>query len=108
MADAQDGDSNGSRDPPSAAAPKYEKEAVPKAEYEKEVLPRAESEVQRGHVQEYAPVKDGIELRPKPTTDPLDPLNFARPKKWVCLAIVMWLCKSRPPFPRPSVARGEA
>lgn len=29
------------------------------------------------------------ELFPTPTTDALDPLNFARWQKWTCLAIVM-------------------
>ena len=99
MADAKDGDAKGSHDPPPAppspTAPKY-------AVYDQEA--KAEPEVKRGYVQEYAPVRDGIELHPKPTTDPLDPLNFARYKKWVCLAIVMWMCKSRPsPFVRPSL-----
>ncbi|KAF8254210.1 MFS general substrate transporter [Wilcoxina mikolae CBS 423.85] len=48
------------------------------------------SEVEKGYIQEYAPAKDGIELHPKPTTDPLDPLNFSRCRKFTCLGIVMW------------------
>jgi Na+/melibiose symporter-like transporter len=48
-------------------------------------------EQDKGYVQEYAPAKDGIELHPKPTTDPLDPLNFSRAQKLTCLSIVMAL-----------------
>lgn len=44
-----------------------------------------------GYIQEYAPAGDGIELNPKPTSDPLDPLNFPRFQKWTCMAIVMMM-----------------
>jgi hypothetical protein len=44
-----------------------------------------------GFVQEYTPVKDGIELHPKPTADLLDPLNFPKWQKWTALGIVMWM-----------------
>ena len=33
--------------------------------------------------------KDGINVHPQPTTDPLDPLNWPRWRKRVILAIVM-------------------
>ncbi|KAA8908822.1 major facilitator superfamily domain-containing protein [Sphaerosporella brunnea] len=45
----------------------------------------------KGYVREYAPAKDGIELHPKPTIDPLDPLNFSKAQKLTCLSIVMAL-----------------
>lgn len=49
-------------------------------------------DAENGYVQELAPAKvDGIELHPKPTSDPLDPLNFSRFRKWTCLGIVMWM-----------------
>lgn len=51
------------------------------------LTPTYDTEV--GIVQEYGTVRDGIELHPRPTTDPLDPLNFSRGRKWTCLAIVM-------------------
>ena len=108
MADAKDGDAKGSHDPPPAPPSPAEPKYIVYDEAEKEVKPEAEKEVKRGYVQEYAPVRDGIELRPKPTTDPLDPLNFPRHKKWVCLAIVMWMCKSRAPFLRLSVRHSWA
>lgn len=44
-----------------------------------------------GYVKEFAPAKGGIELYPKPTEDPLDPLNFSRIEKWTILGIVMWM-----------------
>jgi len=45
---------------------------------------------QKGYVREFAAPKAGIELHPKPATDKLDPLNFSRPQKLVCLAVVMF------------------
>lgn len=36
-------------------------------------------------------MKDGIALHPQPTSDPLDPLNWASWRKNVMLAIVMAL-----------------
>lgn len=44
-----------------------------------------------GYVKEFAPAKGGVELHPKPTEDPLDPLNFSRIEKWTILGIVMWM-----------------
>lgn len=44
-----------------------------------------------GYVQEFAPAREGVELRPKPTDDPLDPLNFPKLQKWTALGIVMWM-----------------
>jgi hypothetical protein len=44
-----------------------------------------------GYVKEFALAKGGIELCPKPTEDPLDPLNFSRIEKWTILGIVMWM-----------------
>jgi hypothetical protein len=49
--------------------------------------------VEKGYIHEFAPAKDGIEINPKPTTDPLDPLNFSQSRKFTCLGIVMWMCK---------------
>jgi hypothetical protein len=43
-----------------------------------------------GFVREFAAVKDGIELHPKPTSDPLDPLNFPKARKFAALGVVMW------------------
>ena len=34
---------------------------------------------------------EGLELHPKPTSDPLDPLNWSSFKKHSILAIVMWM-----------------
>lgn len=33
----------------------------------------------------------GKELFPSPTTDPLDPLNWPRWRKYICIAIVMYM-----------------
>lgn len=33
--------------------------------------------------------KDGIKIHPQPTSDPLDPLNWSRWRKYPILAIVM-------------------
>lgn len=49
------------------------------------------SEAVAGYVKEFTPAIGGIELCPKPTEDPLDPLNFSRMEKWVILGIVMWM-----------------
>jgi len=53
--------------------------------------PAYDNQHEVGFVQEYTPVKRGIELHPKPTADPLDPLNFPRWRKWAALGIVMWM-----------------
>lgn len=47
-------------------------------------------EQDQGYVQEYAAPKAGIELRPRPTSDRFDPLNFSRSQKLICLAVVMY------------------
>lgn len=44
-----------------------------------------------GYIEEYLPGKGNVGLDPKPTTDPLDPLNFSRGMKWAVLGIVMWM-----------------
>ncbi|CAZ85746.1 unnamed protein product [Tuber melanosporum] len=54
-------------------------------------IPAYDNNHEAGFVQEYTPAKDGIELHPKPTADPLDPLNFPRWQKWTALGIVMWM-----------------
>jgi hypothetical protein len=35
--------------------------------------------------------RNGVQLHPQPTTDPLDPLNWSNLRKYTILAIVMWL-----------------
>ena len=35
--------------------------------------------------------RNGVPLHPQPTTDPLDPLNWSKIRKYTILAIVMWL-----------------
>lgn len=49
------------------------------------VLPKVPS-TDFGFIAEY---RDGIELIPRPTGDPLDPVNFSKWEKRVTLGIVM-------------------
>lgn len=76
-------------DPPTTTPSMPSKEyGIMEEKKDSEILaPAYDTEV--GIVQEYGAVREGIELQPKPTTDPLDPLNFSRGRKWACLAIVM-------------------
>ena len=57
-----------------------------------------------GFVQEFAAVRDGIELHPKPTSDPLDPLNFSKASKFAALGVVMWKFV---PNPHAAMVSGE-
>lgn len=41
-----------------------------------------------GYIREFAP---GVQMRPWPTEDELDPLNWSRVQKWTSLGIVMWM-----------------
>lgn len=41
-----------------------------------------------GYLREFAP---GMRMRPWPTEDALDPLNWSRAQKWTSLGIVMWM-----------------
>ena len=54
------------------------------------VLPKAPS-TEFGFVSEYHIGIDGIELVPRPTKDPLDPVNFSKWEKRVTLGIVMFM-----------------
>lgn len=60
------------------------------------VLPKVPS-TDFGFVAEYHVGIDGIELIPRPTRGPLDPVNFSKCEKRVTLGIIMFMSV---PIPR--------
>ena len=54
------------------------------------VLPKVPS-TDFGFVKEYHIGIGGIELVPRPTRDPLDPVNFSKWEKRVTLSIIMFM-----------------